>query len=315
MKSVAVLGLGTMGCGIAQVFASAGCEVRGYDEVEAARSSARDRARRNLQELSEAGMPLRDGTDATLQRLTVVDSEPDAVKGAEFVIEAVREDLAVKQQLFARLEKTVPPSTILATNTSTLSVAAMSEHLKHQDRVVVSHWFNPPHIIPVVEVVPGPKTSEATMLATIELLRRSGKFPVRLNRDIPGFVVNRVQAAMIREVWALLDAGLASAEDIDTAVQGSMGFRLAASGPLEINDFGGLDVWRRVYENLTPQIYSGTRLPDVIKAKVEAGEFGPKTGKGIYDYPPERLEKVRTRRDRLFLRLAKMMWSTNAEDA
>jgi 3-hydroxybutyryl-CoA dehydrogenase len=243
IERVAVIGLGTMGHGIAQAFAAGGCQVRGYDHTEKTRRGLTQRIRSNLQKAAEAGLCDPKNIEPTLGRITIAETETDAVEGAQLVIEAVREELSVKQALFARIEQAVAPQTILATNTSSLRVTPMTAHLRHRERVVVAHWFNPPHIVPVVEVVPAETTSDGTMQAMMDLLRSIGKRPVRLKRDIPGFLVNRVQTAMIREVWSLLSNEVADAADIDAAIQGSMGFRLAACGPLQIADFGGLDVW------------------------------------------------------------------------
>jgi 3-hydroxybutyryl-CoA dehydrogenase len=309
ISRAAVIGLGTMGAGIAQMFAAVGCEVRCFDEQPEPMRSLKARVGENLRLMSEAGLVRERAIDEILGRLSVVRTERDAASGAEFVVEAVREDLGVKRDLLGRLESIVAPTTILATNTSSLNVTEMTSGLGNQDRVVVTHWFNPPHIVPVVEVVPGPRTSKATIDATVALLKRAGKTPVPLARDIPGFIVNRVQVAMVREVWALLESGIASPEDIDIAIRGSMGFRLAASGPLEITDFGGLDIWGKVFNNLAPQIESGATIPGTIQRKIDAGDFGPKTGRGIYNYRDGDLEEKRAARDKQFLSLAKLLWS------
>jgi 3-hydroxyacyl-CoA dehydrogenase len=305
---VSVIGLGTMGHGIAQVFAAAGRKVRCYDHNPYAREYLLERVGRNLKAAAEAGLCDAQTIDPTLKRLTVADSESAALEDAQFVIEAVKEHLEVKQALFSRMERAVPPQTILATNTSSLRVTAMTAHLKHRDRVVVAHWFNPPHIVPVVEVVPAESTATQTMDVTMDLLRSIGKRPVRLRRDIPGFLVNRVQTAMIREVWSLLNDNVADAADIDEAIMGSMGFRLAACGPLQINDFGGLDVWARVYNNLMLEIKSDTQLPEVIEKLVAEGHYGAKTGKGIYDDTPQSIRAKTAQRDRRFLELAKLFY-------
>jgi 3-hydroxybutyryl-CoA dehydrogenase len=297
-----------MGHGIAQAFAAAGRQVRCYDHKTSARDSLFQRISANLHAAAEAGLCRRQDIESTLQRITVSDTERDALEGAQFVTEAVREDLEVKQALFARVEQAVSPQTILATNTSSLRVTDMTGHLNHRDRVVVTHWFNPPHIVPIIEVVPAKTTSAATLETTMDLLRGIGKRPVRLKRDIPGFLVNRVQVAMIREVWALLNDQVADAADIDEAIMGSMGFRLAACGPLQIGDFGGLDVWAKVFQNLVPEIESGTQLPPVLERLVAAGHFGVKTQKGIFQDTPESAQAKIARRDQRFLALAKLFY-------
>jgi 3-hydroxybutyryl-CoA dehydrogenase len=308
-QRISLIGLGTMGAGIAQTFALRGkCDVRCYDLQPQARSSLHRRIRDNLDRMAAAGLARNDEIEPALKRITVCDDEADAAQDAQFIIEAVAEELAVKQGLFARLEKVVDAGAILASNTSTLKMAEMAVRMRRPERAVVAHWFNPPHLVPVVEVVPGPRTAPQIVDATVGLLSRIGKVPVRLSREIPGFIVNRVQVAMIREVWALLDSGLATPQDIDAAIRGSMGFRLAASGPLEIADFGGLDIWEKVFANLAPEIESGTDLAPVIRRALDAGHFGPKTGRGVYDYPPPRLEKVRAEREQRLKAQAKLFF-------
>ena len=308
---VAVIGPGTMGHGIAQTFAMAGCEVTGFDEVSAAGDSLHDRVRQNLRDFVEAGLFESDQIDSVLKRLRVCRTEADAVRGAEFVTEAVREDLAAKQELFERIEREVGDDAILASNSSTFPISQSGARLKRQERAVVTHWFNPPHIVPTVEVVGSPRTNEGTIQATLELLRRSGKLAIRINQELPGFLVNRVQIAVMREVWDLLDRGVASVEDIDAAIQGSMGFRLAALGPLRIHDFGGLDIQTAVFRNLAPHIASGTEVPPKVQAIVDAGHHGFKNGHGFYEYPPEVADQVRSERDQRYLSLLRLFHARN----
>lgn len=308
-QTVAVIGLGTMGHGIAQTFAAAGYAVRGFDDQPAARANAKERVRANLRAFVDAELLAADQVEPILARITICDTEADAAGPAAFITEAVKEDLAVKQALFARLEQVVRPEAILASNSSTFPISQSGSELKRPERAIVTHWFNPPHIVPLVEVVPGPQTSESTAVATVELMQRIGKLALRLRKELPGFLVNRIQVAIMREVWDLLDQGVASAEDIDAAVSGSVGFRLAALGPLEVHDFGGLDVQTTVYRNLAPEICSDTEIPRTVQDIVAKGNLGPKTGKGFHDYSPARLAARQARRDRLFLALKKLLHS------
>jgi len=311
IHTVAVLGLGTMGHGIAQTFAAAGCRVCGYDEQQTARDSLHGRIRQNLKDFVGAGLVRRQSVGPILSRITVCDSEEEAVRDAQFVTEAVREDLAVKQMLFERLEGMVSDKTILASNSSAFPISQSAVKMRRPERAIIAHWFNPPHIVPTVEVVPGKRTSEQTTQTTLALLKRIGKQAIRINQELPGFLVNRVQTALAREVWDLLDRGVASAEDIDAAIRGSMGFRLAAIGPLEVNDFGGLDIHASLFCNLVPEIRSSTELPVKIRRLIEAGHYGVKTGKGIYDYTPKTIAAKRSRRDQRFLALLKMFYARN----
>jgi len=309
IRQITVLGLGTMGHGIVQAFAAAGFEVRGFDTQKAARDSLRKLIRRNLRDFVAAGLLRKASVAPVLARIRVCDSEVEAVHGAQFVIEAVREDLAVKQDLFQRLELFAAADTILASNSSCFPISQSAGKMRRPERAIVTHWFNPPHLVPVVEVVAGPCTSARVVKATLALLKRAGKVAVRIDQELPGFIVNRVQVAVMREVWDLLDRGIASPEAIDAAIRGSMGFRLAAVGPLEVHDFGGLDLQMRVFQNLVPEIASGTRVPGKIRQLVEAGHFGARTGKGIYNYTPASLAARRTRRDQGLLALLKMFYA------
>ena len=309
IKNVAVLGLGTMGHGIAQVFAASGYTVSCYDEQLEARQSLHDRIRQNLVDAVGARIISKESIEPTLNRVTVFEDEQSAVGGAHFITEAVREDLAVKQKLFARIESMVSEQTILASNSSTFPMSQTAAEMKHPQRSIVTHWFNPPHLVPAVEVVPGPQTSEQTSEVSLSLLRRIGKLAVHVRHELPGFLVNRVQVAMLREVWDLYERGVASAEDIDAAIRGSIGFRLAAIGPLEVNDFGGLDIHSTVYSNLAAEIRSDSKVPDVVGDLVGAGHFGYKTGKGFYEYTPDIAKEKRVRRDRRLLTLARVLYS------
>lgn len=306
--TVAVAGLGTMGHGMAQTFAAAGCAVRCYDEIASVRDTVLDRIRINLDQMAEAGIVENDSIAQVLDRIQVFESESKTVAPAQFVVEAISEDLAAKQDWFARIESLVESQTILASNSSSFPVTESAVRMQRPERAIVTHWFNPPHIVPLVEVVPGEKTDDAVTETTVDFHRRVGKLPVQLNKEIPGFLVNRVQVAIFREIFDLLDRGIASAEDIDQAIRGSIGLRLAALGPLQIMDFAGLDVTSRTYQNLVTDIRSDTELAPVIRGLVDDGSFGVKTGKGIYDYTPESIEQKREQRDRKYLALVELLW-------
>jgi len=308
IKNVAVLGLGTMGHGMAQTFAAAGCAVCCYDPTAAARDTAMDRIRGNLDQMAEAGMVDDESIRKTLERIQIFESESETVASAQFVVEAISEDLAAKQDLFARIEPLVAAETILASNSSSFPITESAAKMQHPERTIVTHWFNPPHIVPLVEVVPGERTDEDTARITVDFHRRVGKLAVRLNKEIPGFLVNRIQVAIFREIFDLLDRGVASAADIDQAIRGSIGLRLAALGPFQVMDFAGLDITSRTFENLVTDIRSDTELVPVIRGLVDDGNFGTKTGKGIYDYTPESIEQKQAERDRRYLALAKLLW-------
>jgi len=296
-----------MGHGIAQTFAKAGYPVCGFDESSEARSTMHRRIRSNLEAFVAADLLAEGEVELTLDRIEIADSESQAVGGAQFVVEAIVEDLAAKQEFFARVEDAVVDSTILASNSSTFTISDSGGRLRRPDRAIVTHWFNPPHVVPTVEVVPGPKTSEEVTTTTVALHKKIGKLAVCINREIPGFLVNRVQIAMVREVWDLYERGIASAEDIDAAIRGSLGFRLAIGGPLSICDFGGLDIWSTVYKGLARDLRNDAELPQAIEQLVENGRLGASAGAGIHDYDPATVADATSQRDAAMLRLAKLL--------
>ncbi len=309
IQNVTVLGLGTMGHGIAQAFAAAGCTVRCYDASAEVCSGLKDRIGQNLTQRVRAGLDTEDSVLSTLDRITVATDEGHALEEAQFVTEAVREDLPTKQELFTRIEDRVPPDTILASNTSSFPMSQIGEDLKQPGRALVTHWFNPPHIVPLVEVVPSKATDREAVRLTLDLLGRIGKLPVPLNKESTGFLVNRIQVAMFREIWHLLDEGVATPEDVDRAVRASMGFRLAAIGPLAIKDFAGLDVTSKVYMNLVPELKSDTNLPDGLRELVAQGRYGIKTEAGVYDYTPASVVEATADRDQRYLDLVKLFYT------
>lgn len=312
INEVAVIGLGRMGHGIAQTFAMAGYTVRGYDNADTARASALDRIRRNLEDFAARDL-LHEDAGAVLQRITVTDEEASAARGAQFVVEAIAEDLDAKLAWFDRVERCVDDATILASNSSTFTISMSGARLRTPERAIVTHWFNPPHVVPTVEVVPGPKTSPEIAATAVALHRRIGKLAVLINQEIPGFIVNRVQTALIREVWDLYNRGIASPEDIDAAIRGSIGFRLANFGPLAICDFGGLDIWTKVYQNLGPEIRSDTEIPDKVRELVRDGRHGTRAGSGFYEYDGATSEAAESRRDQWMLDLAALVRARDAK--
>ncbi|MGQ9858067.1 MAG: 3-hydroxyacyl-CoA dehydrogenase family protein [Thermodesulfobacteriota bacterium] len=314
IRSVSVLGAGIMGHGIAQAFLMGGYAVRLYDIKDSILETARAHIRKNMEMFAQEGLLDPAEIAPAMDRLITTTELGRAVEGSDFIVEAAPEDLSLKQDLFAQVEELCPPSAIVATNTSSLTLEEIGRKVKDRTRLVVTHWFNPPHIVPTVEVVRGPETSDETMETAVSLMQRIRKMPVRIQKELPGFLVNRIQTALIREVWDLYAKGVASAEDIDKAVKGTIGFRLASIGPLLTADLGGLDLWLRVYDNLVSQISSSTEAPKVVRDLVAQGHYGIKSGRGFYDYAVDfsksELDEAVRRRDKEFLRrLRDQYWS------
>jgi len=312
IQSVTVLGAGIMGHGIAQSFLMGGYPVFLYDIKDPILMTAKEHIIRNLELFRKAGVgPDRDALDVTRQLVLTTDLGI-AVNESTFIVEAAPEDLKVKQALFQNVESRCRADAILASNTSSLTLKDIGVNIKNKKRLVTTHWFNPPHIVPTVEVVKGEQTSDETVEVTYQLLEKIGKLPAKINYEIPGFLVNRIQIAMLREVLDLYEKGLADAAEIDKAIKGSFGFRLASIGPLLTADLGGLDVYLRVCDNLLPQIQSSTKTPKVLKDLVAQGHWGIKTGRGFYDYQVDfskgELDSVIQKRDTEFLERLKRLY-------
>jgi len=313
ISDITVLGAGIMGHGIAQSFLMGGYPVRLYDIKESILDTAKAHIEESLGLFRQFDLIAEPDIDPALQRLSTTTDLKGAVEGSDFIVEAAPEDLSLKQGLFQQVESLCGKDTIIATNTSSLTLKDIGARVKDKERLVITHWFNPPHIVPTVEVVKAERTSDETMETTYELLAKIRKLPVKIYQELPGFVVNRIQVAMVREVFDLYEKGVASAEDIDKAVKGSFGFRLASIGPLLTADLGGLELWLKVAENLLPQIQSSTDPPKALQSLVSQGHFGIKTGKGFYDYAVDfskaELDAAVQKRDREFLnRLKQLYW-------
>jgi len=308
IKKVAVVGAGLMGHGIAQAYAQEGFEVNLTDASASALASAKDRIRSNLTTFVDEGLFTKRDLEQTLDRISVFGDLMSTVRNADFVTEAIVEQLEKKQKLFQEMEQYCSADAILASNTSSFPMTEIAALMARPERAVITHWVNPPHIIPVVEVVSGKKTAEETYAVAIALLKKIKKIPITCRKEVPGFLLNRLQTAMNREVYALVESGTASAEDIDLLVVASLGFRMATLGPLRIRDLAGLDVTYAVEGWLAGEINSDTGASKLLKEKAEKGEFGAKTGKGFYEYSPGEVEAIIKERDRQFVRRLKELY-------
>ena len=319
IRNIAVLGSGTMGHGIAQIFLMSGYPVMLFDIEESILKTAKARIKNSLRLFREAGLIESPTDQSALERIHLTLDLKQATEAADFIVEAIPEELTLKQDLFQRVETLCSPNTVIASNTSSLTLKEIGVRVKNKKRLVITHWFNPPQLVPTVEVVKGDETVDEIMDITCKLLEKIKKAPVRIHREIPGFLVNRIQIAMAREVLDLYEKGIASAEDIDEAVKGSIGFRLASIGPLLTMDLGGLEIWSRVLENLLPDIQHSTKPPKVLKRLVDEGHKGIKSGKGFYDYGMDfskgELEGVIKKRDQEFLdRLRNLYWKNETRN-
>jgi len=300
---IGIVGAGLMGHGLAQVFAVKGCDVALYDRDEKILADSLNRIRSNLEVFVDLGIVDEDAVDPLLDRIRLADTLEDMCRNRAFIIEAVSENLSVKREVFAAMEGLVPPETILSSNTSAIRITSIADGLRHPERVLGTHFWNPPHIVPCVEVIKADQTAEDVYEAVYRLMRQVGKVPVRVLKDVPGFLGNRMQHALWREAIKLVENGIASAEDVDNVVKNAFGLRLAFLGPLETADLAGLDLTREIHEDLLPHLDRSTTPSALLKAKLERGEAGVKAGQGFHPWPPEKLKRVVERRDSVLLRI------------
>lgn len=275
-----------MGHGIAQIFLAGGHQVTIHDPDTEVLNAAADKI--------SAIFTLLEQDSKLVQNLTSSESFEETVEDADLVVEAGPEKLDVKQAIFSALSDNTKASAILATNTSAIPIANIACAVKDQSRVIGTHFWNPPHLVRLVEVVQASNTSNDTVAKTITLFEQVNMKAVHVKSDIPGFIGNRLQHAMKREAIALIDAGVCDAETIDTVVKHSFGSRLAVLGPMEQSDLVGLNLTLDIYKTLFPTLDNTAEPPKLLVDKVNTGELGMKTGKGFREWTPESAEQVRT---------------------
>jgi 3-hydroxybutyryl-CoA dehydrogenase len=306
IKNVLVVGSGLMGHGIGQVFALGGYEVTLNDLDDERLQKALAGIRNNLNLfVQEALITPSDAANAQARIRTEVDLAR-AARDADLVVEATYENLDSKRAVLARLGELAPPTTVLASNTSGLSCNAMGPATGRPDRFAVAHFWNPPHLIPLVEVVRGDQTSDATIETLVQALSSIGKTPVVVQKDVLGFIGNRLQYALFREALGLVQAGVCTAEDIDTVVKTSFGRRLTTAGPLETADINGTDLFYNISQYLFPDLDDSTGPHPFFKALIEAGHTGVKAGEGFRQWPGDLAAQIRQKRDRELIRWLKV---------
>ncbi len=288
---VAVMGTGTMGPGMGAVLARAGMQVSLFDTSPEALERAKAGYDLAWGVLDRLETPVVGGGAATY-----ADTVEAALDGAEFVIEAVPEKLELKQQVYAEYERHVGPDVIIASNTSGIPATKIAANLAHPERVVVMHWSNPPHLIPMIEVVPGEKTSQAAIDGTIAVIEDVGYYPCLLKKEVPGFVENRVLYAIMRECLALVDEGVIDREELDLNVKWGIGYKLAVIPPMQLLDMAGMDIYTSVASYLNPDLSNAAEVSPTIGKLVEQGRLGMKTKGGLFDYTDEEVGQLRAER-------------------
>ena len=284
---ITVIGAGLMGHGIAQVFALAGHDVTIYDSFEKTLATAKDRILANLKDLGD--------DQSAVSRVTLQGDLALAVRDADYVVEAVLEDLPLKQKIFADIEKHVRPDTILASNTSVIPITSIMQNLEKRDRALGTHWWNPPYLVPLVEVIETQWTSAAAVDFTMKLHADAGKKPAHVKKDVPGFIGNRLQHALWREAISLVERGICDAETVDTVIKAAFGRRLAVLGPLENADMVGTDLTLAIHQNVLGDIDSRPAPSPYLEKLVKDGKLGFKSGEGFRKWSPEQQTELRSK--------------------
>jgi 3-hydroxyacyl-CoA dehydrogenase len=290
LKRAAIVGTGTMGPGMGAVLARAGIQTALYDVS----ADALERAKTGVA-MADGALERLDATKVDGGGISYESDLATALAGCQLVIEAAPERLDLKQELFAEFETYVTPDAILASNTSGIPITKIAADLQNPDRVVGMHWSNPPHMIPMIEVIPGERTAQSTVDATVKLVQDIGYHAV-VEREVPGFVENRILYAILRECLDLVDRGIVDAAGLDTNVRWGIGYKLAVIGPMELLDMAGLDIYKAVGTYLNPDLSTKGEVSSTILDLIEKGRLGMKTGGGLYDYTPEQINELRASR-------------------
>jgi 3-hydroxybutyryl-CoA dehydrogenase len=292
IKEVGIVGAGLMGHGIALQCAISGYPVKLVDTSDMKLQSAIQNIKTTIELLNKMHKTEDLDEDQILNRISV-GTDINIFYDVDYLIEAVYEDLELKRGLLQSISAKVSDHTILASNTSSFVPSQFDFLMAKPDRVIVANWWNPPYLIPLVEVVPGPNTSKFSIEVTKEFLKKINKKPVVLNKESMGFIGNRLQFALLREAISLVEKGVASAEDIDEVVKSGFGRRLAIAGPFQVFDLAGWDTISTIMEELFPVLENTSEVSDVVKKKVIDGHLGVKASKGFYSWDKDVVTKFR----------------------
>jgi len=293
IENIAVIGAGMMGHGIAQIFALQGYSVVLMDVKEDLLYKALEGVRSNLTLMAEKGIVRQEDIDPAISRIKTTIDMSEAANAVQFVVEAVFESLDLKQKILKELDASCPQDTILATNTSVISITEIAHKTRNRDRILGTHFWNPPYLIPLVEVIRGEETADWAMDRTYDLLEAVGKHPVRVNKDVPGFVGNRLQHALWREAISIVEQGIADASTVDECIKYGFGLRLPVLGPLENADMVGLDLTLAIHDYILKYIESSPEPSPILREKVERGELGFKTGQGFQKWSVKEADRAR----------------------
>ncbi|HSB14786.1 MAG TPA: 3-hydroxyacyl-CoA dehydrogenase family protein [Bryobacteraceae bacterium] len=304
-ESAAVIGTGMMGPGIAVTLALGGLRVAIVSRTQDGAVAGLEKASEQVRLLEENALLTSDRVEQLRDTLSATANFDETVAGADLVVESGPENMEFKQELFKRMESLVPPSSVLASNTSSLSITAVASKCRHPERVLTTHFWNPPHLMPLVEIVKGEQTPDEVARAVRDLLAACGKVPVMVRKDRPGQLGNRLQMALWREAVNIVQEGIADAADVDLAAKLGFGIRLPVYGIFEHADAVGLDMVHGIMDYTAKDLYNQPQAPPLMKELVARRDLGVKTGRGFYDWSKKDIKAVLKLRDRFVLEFLK----------
>ena len=300
-RTAAVIGTGMMGPGIAGALALGGLHATILSRSEESAAKGLAAARAQLRILADNALAEMIEVREAFERLTASAMFDRSVGNADLVIESIPENMDLKQKLFVRMDSLAGKSAVLASNTSGLSITAIANRCRHPERVLTTHFWNPPHLMPLVEIVQGAKTSPQVAQSVRELMAACGKVPVVVKRDRPGQLGNRLQMALVREAAYIVEEGIADVEDVDLVAKNGFGLRMPAYGIFEHQDAVGLDMGLSIVDYIAQDLYNLPKAPNIYRAKVAHGDLGAKTGKGFYDWSKKSIDEVKADRDQFVI--------------
>ncbi|MGI8860787.1 MAG: 3-hydroxyacyl-CoA dehydrogenase family protein [Rubrobacteraceae bacterium] len=312
-RTVAVVGAGTMGLGVAECFAVAGVRVRLVDASPELTRRAKERVVERARGHADAALISSDAA-ARAEGIETADGPVEAVEGVDFVFEAAPEDLGLKEEVLGVCSSAADPETVIASNTSSLPINTLATFVERPERFLGMHWFNPPEWTPGIEVIPAEGTAPDVVERVVGFLRGIGKRPAVVG-DGPGFVANRIQNALFLEALRCVEEGLASPREVDEVVRSCFGFRLPFFGPFQIADMAGLDVYQSVFETLEAGLGERFSPPGAVRERVEAGRTGTKSGAGFLTYSDEERDRLLLERDRRYAALNELLENLPPVDA
>jgi len=304
IRNIAIIGLGTMGPGMAARLARGGLQVVAYDVAPAAIERARSMLSVAETVLDALGIA---PPSAGVGTVRFTDDIGDAISGADLVIENVPENISVKADVYRTVDGLIGPDTIVASDTSGIPITKLQAHISHPERMVGMHWSNPPHIIPMIEVIAGEKTAPQTVAVIRDLIRSIGLLPVVVKKDVPGFVENRVLYALLREAVDLVERGVIDPEDLDTCVSWGIGYKIAVIGPMALLDMAGLDIYKSVSSFLNADLSNRDDVAPMVLEKTNASKFGIKSGEGMFSYTPEQTKALQGERARKLVAVRRIL--------